>query len=33
MNRGGVNDLPAPVRKQIKVLYIYIYIHTYIYTH
>lgn len=26
MNRTGGNDLPAPVRKQIEVLYIYIFI-------
>lgn len=28
MNKSGVNDLPAPVRKQIEVLYIYIYLYT-----
>lgn len=27
MNKSGVNDLPAPVRKQIEV-FIYIYIYT-----
>lgn len=30
MNKSGVNDLPAPVRKQIEVLYIYISISIYI---
>lgn len=25
MNKTGVNDLPAPIRKQIEVIYIYLY--------